>query len=127
MMHDDPQHWQATVMLAANVGFLAIQSINVQAEIASSISLMFSIGSIISGLLLVRRNRTMATQDTGTVVRLYFLILCPRWLIGLKWKYLYGMKKPYFYLEPLAVVFSLTYALLMWSCVSISRSGQVSR
>jgi hypothetical protein len=75
--HVDPQHWQATVMLAANVGFLAIQPINVQAEAASSISLVFSIGSIISGLLLVRRNRTMATQDAGTAVRLYFLILYP--------------------------------------------------
>ncbi|KAI0293521.1 hypothetical protein BC826DRAFT_374000 [Russula brevipes] len=91
----------ATVMLAANVGFLAIQTINVQAEIASSMSLVFSIGSIISGLLLVRRNRTMATQDTGTV-----------------WKYLDSMKKRYFYLEPLAVLFSLTYALLMWSACS---------
>ncbi|KAI0293524.1 hypothetical protein BC826DRAFT_910535, partial [Russula brevipes] len=91
----------ATVMLAANVGFLEIQTINVQAEIASSISLVFSIGSIISGLLLVRRNRTMATQDTGTA-----------------WKYLDSMKKRYFYLEPLAIVFSLTYALLMWSACS---------
>ncbi|KAI0293519.1 hypothetical protein BC826DRAFT_1104964 [Russula brevipes] len=96
----------ATVMLAANVGFLAIQPINVQAEVASSISLMFSIGSIISGLLLVRRNRTMAAQNPGTA-----------------WKYLDGMKWRYFYLEPLAIVFSLTYALLMWSCVSIPRSS----
>ena len=28
------------------------------------------------------------------------------------------MTKPYFHLEPLAVIFSLTYALLMWSCVA---------
>jgi hypothetical protein len=45
-MIDDPQHWQATVMLAANVGFLAIQTINVQAEIASSISLVFSMEAL---------------------------------------------------------------------------------
>ena len=29
------------------------------------------------------------------------------------------MAKPLFYLEPLAVIFSLTYALLMWSCVVV--------
>jgi len=69
-------------MLAVNVGFLAIQGVIVvpqsgsewirasHAQIASSISLVFSIGSIITGLLLVRRNRTIAMQDTQTVVRL---------------------------------------------------------
>jgi hypothetical protein len=74
--------WQATVMLAVNVGFLAIQGVIVvpqsesewitasHAQIASSISLVFSIGSIITGLLLIRRNRTMAMQDTQTAVRL---------------------------------------------------------
>jgi len=93
----------STVMLAANVAFLAIQGVVPQndtsaAQIASSISLVFSIGSIVTGLLLIRRNRTMAMQDTITA-----------------WNYLYGMKKPFFYLEPLAIIFSLTYALLMWS------------
>jgi hypothetical protein len=32
-------------------------------------SLVFSIGSIISGLLLIRRNRTMGAQDPMTAVR----------------------------------------------------------
>jgi hypothetical protein len=67
----DAQYWQATVMLAANVGFLATQNISAPAEAASSISLVLSIGSIISGLLLVRRNRTMAAQDMKTAVRYY--------------------------------------------------------
>ncbi|KAI9446012.1 hypothetical protein H4582DRAFT_521553 [Lactarius indigo] len=31
------------------------------------------------------------------------------------WHYLYGMKWPVVGLEPLAIAFSLTYALLMWS------------
>jgi hypothetical protein len=42
------------------------------AQIASSMSLVYSIGSIISGLLLVRRNRTIAMQDANTAVRLSF-------------------------------------------------------
>ncbi|KAI0293518.1 hypothetical protein BC826DRAFT_373727 [Russula brevipes] len=91
----------ATVMLAANVGFLATQNISAPVEAASSISLVLSIGSIISGLLLVRRNRTMAAQDMKTA-----------------WNYLDRMDKRRFYLEPLAIIFSLTYALLMWSVCS---------
>jgi hypothetical protein len=69
--HCDAQYWQATVMLATNVGFLATQNIRAPAEAASSISLVLSIGSIISGLLLIRRNRTIAAQDAKTAVRLY--------------------------------------------------------
>ncbi|KAH8989164.1 hypothetical protein EDB86DRAFT_3104520 [Lactarius hatsudake] len=103
----------STVMLAANVAFLAIPGVIVSppyppnrntwiepslAQITSSISLVFSIGSIITGLLLIRRNRTMMTKDPK--------IAC---------YYLRGMKKHWFGLEPLAIVFSLTYALLMWS------------
>jgi hypothetical protein len=69
-------------MLAANVGFLAIPGVIVPPpggsegwikasppQIASSMSLVFSIGSIIAGLLLIRRNRTMGTQDPRTAVR----------------------------------------------------------
>ncbi|KAH9958307.1 hypothetical protein BC827DRAFT_1220437 [Russula dissimulans] len=98
----------STVMLATNVAFLAIQAviivptsgwINPSApQIASSISLLFSIGSIITGLLLIRRNRTMAVQGAEKAR-----------------DYLSGMKKPVVHLEPLAIIFSLTYALLMWS------------
>jgi hypothetical protein len=77
---------QSTVMLATNVGFLAIQSVippsnggwikASPAQIASSMSLVFSIGSIITGLLLIRRNRTMAKQDPTAAVRRTFLISC---------------------------------------------------
>jgi hypothetical protein len=69
-------------MLATNVGFLAIQGVIVvpsgdsegwikasPSQIASTMSLVFSIGSIIAGLLLIRRNRTMGTQDPRTAVR----------------------------------------------------------
>ena len=72
-------------MLAVNVGFLAIPGVVVipskewmiaSTQVASSISLVFSIGSIITGLLLVRRNRTMAAQDPRTAVRWSFYIKC---------------------------------------------------
>jgi len=119
-------------MLAANVAFLTVQGVIVvppiesgwiissPAQIASSISLVYSIGSIISGLLLVRRNRTIAMQDANTAVRLSFPFLCltrPHYPIDFQCAYLRDMKKRFVYLEPLAIIFSLTYALLMWSCV----------
>jgi len=73
-------------MLATNVGFLAIEGVIViqpkpgwiiasPAQIASSMSLVYSVGSIITGLLLVRRNRTMWRKDPATAVRWSFHIL----------------------------------------------------
>ena len=73
---------QSTVMLAGNVAFLAIPGVIVvpqsqstdqwikpsPAQISSSISLVFSIGSIITGLLLIRRNRNMMTKDARRAV-----------------------------------------------------------
>jgi hypothetical protein len=71
-------------MLATNVGFLAIQDLMppsnggwIQAspaQIASTMSLVYSIGSIITGLLLIRRHRTMGKQDPKTAVRWSFRI-----------------------------------------------------
>jgi hypothetical protein len=65
---------QATVMLATNVAFLAIPGViptsgQRVAQILSSASLVFSIGSIITGLVLIRRNRTMMEEDAKTAVR----------------------------------------------------------
>ncbi|KAF8261059.1 hypothetical protein EI94DRAFT_1746850, partial [Lactarius quietus] len=103
----------STVMLAANVSFLSIPGVIIvpqntsppsawidpsPAQIASSVSLVLSIGSIITGSLLIRRSRTMMTKDIANA-----------------WYYLHGMRSPTFGLEPSAIVFSLTYALLMWS------------
>ncbi|KAH9168447.1 hypothetical protein EDB89DRAFT_2203149 [Lactarius sanguifluus] len=98
----------STVMLAANVAFLAIPGVIVipsdtrirpsPAQIASSISLVFSIGSIITGLLLIQHNNLLTTKNPKNA-----------------WRYLHWMKWPVVGLEPLAIVFSLTYALLMWS------------
>jgi hypothetical protein len=72
---------QSTVMLTANVSFLAIPGVIIipqnapnawikpsLAQITSSISLVFSIGSIVTGLLLIRRNRTMMTKEPRKAV-----------------------------------------------------------
>ncbi|KAI0272450.1 hypothetical protein BC834DRAFT_966475 [Gloeopeniophorella convolvens] len=102
----------STVLLAGNVAFLAIPGvinlpppdqkgvkiIAAPAQIASTISLTFSVGSIVLGLLLVRRNRTMMDKEP-TIVCEYLEKREYRWL-GL---------------EPLSVIFSLPYAFLMWS------------
>jgi hypothetical protein len=84
---------------------------------------MFSIGSIITGLLLIRRNRTMMTKNPLNAVSSNSLASYSSELIRFQWHYLHGMQWPTVGLEPLAIVFSLTYALLMWSyviCVLIS-------
>lgn len=66
-----PSMIQATVMLNANVAFLAIQSIDDvdpptrrPAQIMSYLSAIASLGSIIIGLLLIKMNR-VRLQDTA--------------------------------------------------------------
>jgi hypothetical protein len=77
---------QSTVMLTANVGFLAIPGVvistinnNIQsanqldifvssAQIASSMSILASVGSIVIGLLLVRHNRSKQKEDPAGAV-----------------------------------------------------------
>ncbi|KAH6905511.1 hypothetical protein BKA70DRAFT_1564806 [Coprinopsis sp. MPI-PUGE-AT-0042] len=83
----------ATVLLNANVAFLAIQSIDTQegsyrspVQVASYLSIVASIGSIIIGLLLIRQNRTRAHGTANDV--------------------------------NLAILYSLPYAMLLWGMVS---------
>ena len=73
MIKSDPQ--QATVMLNANVAFLAIQSVDVNddprrsaAQISSYLSVIANIGSIILGLLLMRQNRTKSKETADEAV-----------------------------------------------------------
>lgn len=78
---DNPssQSIQATVLLNANVAFLAIQSVDEAssspsrsaAQITSYLSVITSIGSIILGLLLVRQNRSKAKETSRDAVRLF--------------------------------------------------------
>ncbi|KAF8487058.1 hypothetical protein DFH94DRAFT_12899 [Russula ochroleuca] len=111
----------STVLLTANVGFLAIPGVVLSnlsgtgltsasevviftspSQIASSLSVVGSIGSIIIGLLLFRQNRTKRWENEGPA--------------GTS-NYLYQNSYRIFGLESLAIIFSLPWALLMWSYV----------
>ncbi|KAI9508578.1 hypothetical protein F5148DRAFT_1283882 [Russula earlei] len=110
--------WSA-VMLIANVGFLAIPGVVLSnlsgstltsasqvviftspSQIASSISVEASIGGIVVGLLLLRHNRTKQKEDPAGAST-----------------YLFQNSHRIFGLEPMAIIFSLPWALLMWSYV----------
>ncbi|KAF9530150.1 hypothetical protein CPB83DRAFT_851058 [Crepidotus variabilis] len=99
----------ATVLLNANVAFLAIQSVDMHvrtsyrgpSQVASYVSVIASIGSIILGLLLIRQNRT---KQKGTAMDVA--------------KFLSRREHKERGLETLAILHSLPYALLMWGMVS---------
>ncbi|KAH9973818.1 hypothetical protein BGW80DRAFT_1306583 [Lactifluus volemus] len=121
------EEWQdvvlwSTVMLTANVGFLAIPGVVITnlsgvaitspsqlriltspAQLASSLSIQASIGSIVIGLLLLRHNRTKKKDGPAGAAT-----------------YLSSSTHRRFGLEPLAITFSLPWALLMWSMVTFS-------
>ncbi|KAH7928636.1 hypothetical protein BV22DRAFT_1044561 [Leucogyrophana mollusca] len=95
----------ATVLLNANVGFLAIQTVDngggrALTQIASYMSLVASFGSIVLGLTFVRHNRTSG-RDTAHEAA----------------KFLQKMNHEKHGLEKLAIAYSLPYALLMWGMV----------
>ncbi|OCH87222.1 hypothetical protein OBBRIDRAFT_796401 [Obba rivulosa] len=99
----------ATVLLTASVGFLAIPSVdsgdpNVPrnaAQITSYLSVIFSMGSIIISLLLTRQHRLKTRDSAQEVVT-----------------FLTNRKHPTLGLETLAIMYSLPYAMLMWSAVA---------
>ncbi|KAJ7666257.1 hypothetical protein DFH06DRAFT_1386392 [Mycena polygramma] len=96
----------ATVLLNVNVAFLAIQSVDNNSvtspsrsptQIASYLSILMSMGSIIVGLLLVEKNRN--ARDFATA---------PDTL-----SFTAGSDRHR--LETLAILYSLPYAMLVWS------------
>ncbi|KAJ2925936.1 hypothetical protein H1R20_g11162, partial [Candolleomyces eurysporus] len=104
------EEWQeftlyATVLLNANVAYLAIQSIDTHekrgyrspVQIGCYLSVVASIGSIILGLLLLRQNRT---RFHGTMEEVN--------------AFLQARSHPRLGLESLAILYSLPYALLLW-------------
>ncbi|TFY69320.1 hypothetical protein EVG20_g3206 [Dentipellis fragilis] len=101
----------STILLNANVAFLAIPSVmilqdndtllNSPAQIASYLSIATSIGSIVLGLLLIRQNRAASRTDTNAAS-----------------EDLYHRTATGSGLEPLAIIYSLPYALLMWAMVT---------
>ncbi|KIJ66565.1 hypothetical protein HYDPIDRAFT_109616, partial [Hydnomerulius pinastri MD-312] len=89
-----------TVVLNANVAFLAVPTINYPAEIASYVSMICSVGAIILGLLLVRQNRTKGRDSAEEAV-----------------SFMTRMTYSMFGTETLAVLYSLPFALLMWGMI----------
>lgn len=72
---------QATVLLNANVGFLAIHSVDdgngtTLRQIASYLSLMSSLASIILGLVFVGHNRTESRNSVFAAVNRFLLLHC---------------------------------------------------
>ncbi|SJK99664.1 uncharacterized protein ARMOST_02972 [Armillaria ostoyae] len=100
----------ATVLLNANIAFLAIQSIDESssdkgrspAQIASYVSTVLSIGSIILGLLLLQKYRHHKSRAYNTPQEDF---------LGIQ----EGDLGARLGLETLAIMFSLPWALLMWA------------
>ncbi|KAJ6621366.1 hypothetical protein B0H10DRAFT_2215293 [Mycena sp. CBHHK59/15] len=100
----------ATVVLNANVAFLAIQSVDQggtsvtnrsPTQISSYLSILTSIGSIIIGLLLVKQNRNRDRETAQSAA-----------------SFIFNRMGRTLGLETLAVLHSLPYAMLIWSMVS---------
>ncbi|KAG1732901.1 uncharacterized protein EDB91DRAFT_661144 [Suillus paluster] len=89
----------ATVVLNANVAFLALVNITL-ARTFSYISTMTSVGVVILGLILVRQNQR---KDQNSAEQANVLLT--------------RTSHPVFGTEALAIIYSLPYALLMWSMV----------
>ncbi|KAH7921696.1 hypothetical protein BV22DRAFT_1038352 [Leucogyrophana mollusca] len=92
----------ATVLLGVNVGFLAIGSVDdgngrAFSQIASYMSLIASIGSIVLGLIFVRNNRSSGLETIVDTAR-----------------FLERNNDEKHGLEKLAIVYSLPYAFLIW-------------
>ncbi|KAH8114381.1 hypothetical protein DFH11DRAFT_210933 [Phellopilus nigrolimitatus] len=106
----------ATVLLNANVAFLAIPAVTSNnsslwespAAIASKASIIASLGSITVGLLLVRQLRTRSRD----------LEYSASDAIG----YLQRRRHPQLGLETMAIQYSLPYALLMWGMATFLTS-----
>ena len=133
------------MLLTANVGFLAIPGVVLSnlsgtditsasevviftspSQIASSLSVVASIGSIVTGLLLVRRDRTKQKEDLTSAVSGQSHLMCLLVTLG-QATYLYENSHKIFGLEPTAILFSLPWALLMWSYVVSCLSRRCTR
>ncbi|KAF8842889.1 hypothetical protein BDN67DRAFT_898259, partial [Paxillus ammoniavirescens] len=95
----------ATVLLNANVGFLAIQSVDNGAgtslrQLASYMSLVASMASIILGLVFVGHHRTESRNTAFEAA-----------------KFLFRLRHKRHGLETLGIIYSLPYAFLMWAMV----------
>ncbi|KAG2141053.1 hypothetical protein DEU56DRAFT_734554 [Suillus clintonianus] len=97
--------WEAftlysTIILNANIAFLAVPNVNHAARISSYVSTVSSVGAIILGLLLMRLNRTHKRDSAEDAV-----IFMTRITHSLSGK------------EMLAIVYSMPYAFLLWGII----------
>ncbi|OJA21578.1 hypothetical protein AZE42_04109 [Rhizopogon vesiculosus] len=94
----------ATVLLNANVGFLAINTVDKGGrsfvQLASYMSLVTSLGSIVLGLVFVSRDRTSGENTASETAT-----------------YLSKLHHEKHGLEKLAIIYSLPKALLMWGMI----------
>ena len=117
---------QATVLLNANVAFLAIPSVDTgenisrtPQQIISYISVMTGAGSILIGLLLQRQYRVKPKDTVDEAVGLLsfeiFRLLI--YLSSPQVSFLNARTHPTRGVETLAILYSLPYALLIWRYV----------
>ena len=124
-------------MLSANVGFLAVPGVvlsnlngnNVTsanqmavftspAQIASCLSIVTSVGGLVVALLLIREYRLKQDEGTSSVVSEQIHITFDFIPDKLRqFTHLSTVSYGIFGLEPTAIVFSLPWALLLWSYV----------
>ncbi|KAF5371591.1 hypothetical protein D9758_003516 [Tetrapyrgos nigripes] len=114
------EQWQelilfGTVLLNANVAFLAIQSVDEStslpqrspAQIGSYLSVVATLGSIILGLFLARKHRVKPKESAADAAN--FLAT---WAMDEN-----GDTNSTIGLETLAILYSVPYALLMWGVI----------
>lgn len=117
---------QATVLLNVNIAFLSIQSVDNNGlfttyrsptQILIYVSTVTSLSSMLFGLLLVRHSDPKRWESADLVVSIFMvLLIIDIWtLTGMQATFLGSMTHGTRGLESLAIMYTLPYALLMWS------------
>lgn len=117
---------QATVLLNVNIAFLSIQSVDNNGlltahrsptQILIYVSTVTSLSSMLFGLLLVRHSDVKRWEPSGRIVSMSIVleIIDIRTLKGMQATFLGSMTHGARGLESLAIMYTLPYALLMWS------------
>jgi hypothetical protein len=111
-------------LLNADIAFLAISGINDSdiiglarrspAQIAAYVSTIANLGSILVTLLLLRSHRTKALETADEVVSNDLRVIFGSVLTFEQHYLLQRKKHSSLGFEPLAIIYSLPYALLIW-------------
>ncbi|EIM85377.1 uncharacterized protein STEHIDRAFT_158011 [Stereum hirsutum FP-91666 SS1] len=121
-----------TVLLTANVGLLAIQSVDnagsnrSSTQIASYMSLITSLGCVILSLILQRQHRRPAFKRIDQAVRPPLALAVPRdryhTQTPVQAEFIQRQSQTFCGLETLALLYTLPYALLLWAMLSFLSS-----